>query len=56
MAIQRSSYRAKNALELLLDEEKLNKFKKQAKKQAQLFNIDKVVTEYEDIYKRALTK
>ena len=42
---------AKNALELLLDEEKLNKFKKQAKKQAQLFNIDKVVTEYEDIYK-----
>ena len=47
---------AKNALELLLDEEKLNKFKKQAKKQAQLFNIDKVVTEYEDIYKRALTK
>ena len=47
---------AKNALELLLDEEKLNKFKKQAKKQTQLFNIDKVVTEYEDIYKRALTK
>jgi len=47
---------AKNALESLLDEEKLNKFKKQAKKQAQLFNIDKVVTEYEDIYKRALTK
>jgi len=47
---------AKNALELLLDEEKLNKFKKQAKKQAQLFNIDKVVKEYEDIYKRALTK
>ena len=47
---------AKNALELLLDEEKLNKFKKQAKKQAQLFNIDKVVTEYDDIYKRALTK
>lgn len=47
---------AKNALELLLDEEKLNKFKKQAKKQAKLFNIDKVVTEYEDIYKRALTK
>ena len=45
---------AKNALELLLDEEKLNKFKKQAKKQAQLFNIDKVVTEYEDIYKRTL--
>ena len=26
-----------------LDEEKLNKFKKQAKKQAQLFNIDKVI-------------
>ena len=43
---------AKNALELLLDEEKLNKFKKQAKKQAQLFNIDKVVTEYEIIILR----
>jgi L-malate glycosyltransferase len=45
---------AKNALYLLNDEAKLKQFKNQAKKQAQIFNIDKVVNQYENIYNKAI--
>ena len=45
---------AKNALHLLTDEAKLKRFKKQAKQQAQIFNIDKVVNQYENIYNKAV--
>ncbi|MDC1030812.1 N-acetyl-alpha-D-glucosaminyl L-malate synthase BshA [Flavobacteriaceae bacterium] len=45
---------AENALELLLDDDKLKQFKKQAKEQAQLFDIDVVVRQYEAIYQKAL--
>ena len=45
---------AENALELLLDDDKLKQFKKQAKEQAQLFDIDVVVKQYEAIYQKAL--
>ena len=45
---------AENALELLLDDYKLKQFKKQAKEQAQLFDIDVVVKQYEAIYQKAL--
>lgn len=45
---------AENALKLLLDDDKLKKFKKQAKEQAQLFDIDIVVKQYEAIYQKAL--
>ena len=45
---------AENALELLLDDDKLKQFKKQAKEQAQLFDIDVVVIQYEAIYQKAL--
>ena len=45
---------AENALELLLDDDKLKQFKKQAKEQAQLFDIDIVVKQYEAIYQKAL--
>jgi N-acetyl-alpha-D-glucosaminyl L-malate synthase BshA len=45
---------AENALKLLLDDDKLKQFKKQAKEQAQLFDIDVVVKQYEAIYQKAL--
>ena len=45
---------AENALELLLDDDKLKQFKKQAKEQARLFDIDVVVKQYEAIYQKAL--
>lgn len=45
---------AENALKLLLDDDKLKQFKKQAKEQAQLFDIDVVVMQYEAIYQKAL--
>ncbi len=45
---------AENALKLLLDDDKLKQFKKQAKEQAQLFDIDIVVKHYEAIYQKAL--
>jgi N-acetyl-alpha-D-glucosaminyl L-malate synthase BshA len=45
---------AENALKLLLDDDKLKQFKKQAKEQAQLFDIDVVVNQYEEIYQKAL--
>lgn len=45
---------AENALNLLLDDDKLKQFKKQAKEQAQLFDIDVVVKQYEAIYQKAL--
>jgi len=45
---------AENALKLLLDDDKLKQFKKQAKEQAQLFDIDIVVKQYEAIYQKAL--
>lgn len=45
---------AENALKLLLDDDKLKQFKKQAKEQAQLFDIDVVVIQYEAIYQKAL--
>ena len=45
---------AENALTLLLDDDKLKQFKKQAKEQAQLFDIDVVVKQYEAIYQKAL--
>ncbi|MDA8611523.1 N-acetyl-alpha-D-glucosaminyl L-malate synthase BshA [Flavobacteriaceae bacterium] len=45
---------AENALKLLLDDDKLKQFKKQAKEQAQLFDIDVVVIQYEAIYHKAL--
>ena len=45
---------AENALKLLLDDDKLKQFKKQDKEQAQLFDIDVVVKQYEAIYQKAL--
>lgn len=45
---------AENALRLLLEDNKLKQFKKQAKEQAQLFDIDIVVKQYEAIYQKAL--
>ena len=45
---------AENALKLLLEDDKLKQFKKQAKEQAQLFDIDIVVKQYKAIYQKAL--
>jgi|TARA_B110000285_G_scaffold234138_1_gene310052 N-acetyl-alpha-D-glucosaminyl L-malate synthase BshA len=47
---------AENALSLLQDEVKLNKFKKQAQEQACLFDIDAIIGQYEDIYREAITE
>ena len=45
---------AENALKLLLEDDKFKQFKKQAKEQAWLFDIDIVVKQYEAIYQKAL--
>ena len=47
---------ANNALKLLLDDKKLKQFKSQAREQAKLFDIDKIVKQYESIYNIALSK
>jgi len=45
---------SKQAIELLSDEKKLAKFKENSMKQAQLFDIETVIPEYEELYNRFL--
>ena len=45
---------AENCLELLRDNEKLNKFKHQAFEQAKKFDIQKVLHQYEDLYAKVV--
>jgi len=47
---------AKNAIELLKNEEKLEKFKQNALKQAKKFEIDAILPIYEECYKRTLAQ
>ena len=47
---------SKNALAILKDEITLNRFKKQAKDQANKFDIHKIVPQYEAIYEETLFK
>lgn len=47
---------ATNALDLLQNEEKLNKFKQQALQRAKDFSIDKVLPLYEDLYESVIAK
>ncbi len=47
---------AANALDLLQNEEKLNKFKQQALQRAKDFSIDKVLPLYEDLYESVIAK
>lgn len=46
----------KNALSLLNSPEKLKQFKQQAKQQALIFDIEKIVPMYENLYKRVVEK
>ena len=45
---------AKNAIYLLKNEEILDKFRKNALKQAQTFHIDKILPKYENYYKKVI--
>jgi glycosyltransferase involved in cell wall biosynthesis len=45
---------AKNAIKILEDSTKLMNFKKNAKQQANKFDVHNIVPSYEDIYKRTL--
>lgn len=45
---------AKNAIYILSDEERLKKFKTQARQVAEKFDINKIVPFYEDVYEEAL--
>ena len=45
---------AKNAIKILEDSAKLMNFKKNAKQQANKFDVHNIVPSYEDIYKRTL--
>jgi len=45
---------AKNAVDLLKNEEKLNLFRKNALKQAKQFHIDKILPAYESYYREVL--
>jgi glycosyltransferase involved in cell wall biosynthesis len=47
---------AKNAIKILEDSGKLMNFKKNAKQQANKFDVHNIVPSYEDIYKRTLAK
>lgn len=47
---------AKNAISLLEDKEKLAVFKKNAVEQAKKFNIDEVVNQYVNLYKKVINK
>ena len=47
---------AKNAIKILKDSTKLINFKKNAKQQANMFDVHNIVPHYEDIYKRTLSK
>ena len=47
---------AKNAIKILEDSSKLLNFKKNAKLQANKFDVHKIVPNYEDVYKRTLEK
>ena len=47
---------AKNALSILESKETLDKFKKGAHKQALEFDINKIVQQYEDLYKEVVSK
>ena len=47
---------AKNALGLLKDPEKLEKFKIQARKKAEEFNINKVLPKYINFYNKILAE
>ncbi|MBC8398519.1 N-acetyl-alpha-D-glucosaminyl L-malate synthase BshA [Flavobacteriaceae bacterium] len=47
---------AKNAIKILKDSTKLINFKKNAKQQANKFDVHNIVPHYEDIYKRTLSK
>ena len=46
----------KNSLEILSDDETNNKFKENARKQAEIYDIHKIVPFYENIYILALNK
>ena len=45
---------SKSAISILKDPEKLEKFKKQALRAAEKYDINQIVPKYEDLYKRAL--
>ena len=45
---------AENALYILQDKDRLHEFKTNARKQAEKFNLDKVVAQYEEVYKSLL--
>ncbi len=45
----------KNALSLLTDEEKFNKFKGNALQQAMRFDINVIVPDYETLYKKFIS-
>lgn len=47
---------AENGISILKNDEVLNKFKQQAFQQAQKFSLDKVVPEYEKLYKRVVSE
>jgi hypothetical protein len=47
---------AKNAIKILEDSSRLLNFKKNAKLQANKFDVHNIVPNYEDIYKRTLEK
>ena len=47
---------AKNAIKILKDSTKLINFKKNAKQQANKFDVHNIVPHYEDIYKKTLSK
>ena len=46
---------AKNAIKILKDSTKLINFKKNAKQQANKFDVHNIVPHYEDIYKKTLS-
>jgi len=45
---------AENALHILRDKDRLHEFKTNARKQAEHFNLDKIVAQYEDVYNSLL--
>jgi len=47
---------ANNAIKVLKEDEVLNRFKDNAYKQAQKFDIEKILPQYEELYKKVLSK
>ena len=45
---------AKNALHILSDKDRLHQFKQRARKHSEEFNLEKIVAQYEDVYRQLL--